>query len=494
MVDDPLVRFDAVHVVSDLHMGGERGFQILREAARLAGYVRRLTALRPDDEVCLVLDGDVFDTLAEEMEGYAAVNDALAVVGRIVADATFAPVWAALAGFVRTPRRRLVFVIGNHDIEIALPPVQRLLLERLAGDDAAARGRVLFSTMGAGFACRVGGTRVFCIHGNEVDAWNYLRYEDLARAARRVNAGQRLEPGEWRPNAGTRMVKDVMNAAKRRYAWIDLLKPENSAAVGTLLVIDPGQVARLGEIAGVVGEKARGDQEFAGRLGATDRFIERAAGRAPPPLETLLGKHLLAARAPAMAEEMLRTAERQLKTPGAADAGNEGTLGTGQLVWDRLTGWITGVDKAEALRRALRDWLRGDASFDIGERDETCSAVLATVGPAVDIVVTGHTHLARAIDLGGGRFYFNTGTWIRLMQFTDAMLDSKSSFLPLWEVLQDGTMARIDTAVVAGQPLLLDRTSAVEVASEGGRVVGRLLEVKGDGSATPLTVRQFERG
>ena len=34
-------------------------------------------------------------------------------------------------------------------------------------------------------------------------------------------------------NAGTRMVKEVMNEVKRRYAWIDLLKPETSAAVGT---------------------------------------------------------------------------------------------------------------------------------------------------------------------------------------------------------------------------------------------------------------------
>ena len=39
-----------------------------------------------------------------------------------------------------------------------------------------------------------------------------------------------LEPSEWGPNAGTKMVKDVMNEVKRRYAWIDLLKPETQAA------------------------------------------------------------------------------------------------------------------------------------------------------------------------------------------------------------------------------------------------------------------------
>lgn len=493
MADDPIARFDAIHVISDIHMGGASGFQVLRETARLAGYVRRLTALRPGDDLALVLDGDVFDTLAEEMEGYIAVNDAVPVVGRIVADAAFAPVWEALAGFVRTARRTLVFVIGNHDIEIALPSVQRLLLDRLAGGDPAARSRVQFSTTGAGFACRVGGARVFCIHGNEVDAWNYVRYEDLARASRRVNAGQRLAPDDWRPNAGTRMVRDVMNVVKRRYAWIDLLKPENSAAVGTLMVIDPGQVARLGEIAGVVGEKAWGEREFAGRLSA-DGFVERAPGARVPTLESLLGSHLLAAKAPAMAESMLRTAERELA--GGGTAAPEGTLGTAGLVWDRLTGWITGVDKAEALRRALQDWLRGDRSFEIGHRDETCDAVLASVGPAVDIVITGHTHLARAIDLGGGRGYFNTGTWIRLMRFTETMLKDEASFRPVWQVLQDGTMARIDAAQLGGQPLLLDRTSAVEVSAEQGRVVSRLLEVHGggDGDGDARCVAQFARG
>src|SRR5207249_4703470 len=100
---------------------------------------------------------------------------------------------------------------------------------RLAGDDLLARARIEFSTAGAGYACSVGGARVYCIHGNEVDAWNYNRYEDLAKVSRRLNAGQSIEQSDWKPNAGTKMVKEVMNEVKRKYAWIDLLKPETSA-------------------------------------------------------------------------------------------------------------------------------------------------------------------------------------------------------------------------------------------------------------------------
>ena len=488
-----LPRHAAIHVISDIHMGGLPGFQILRETQRLAHYILRLAAERPDDELALVLDGDVFDSLAEEIGGgYVAVEQCQAMVARIIDDASFKPVWAALASFARTPRRTLVFVIGNHDIEIAFPAVQRLILARLAGDDLAARARIEFSTTGAGYTCLVGGARVYCIHGNEVDAWNYNRYEDLARLGRRLNAGQPFDPADWRPNAGTKMVKEVMNTVKRRYAWIDLLKPETSAAVGTLMVIDPGQMKKLGELLGIVGEQRRGTGQIDGRLSA-EGFAEPVPGAAAPAsLEQLLGPNLRAAQAAQpVADDMLMASERHLAAgPGAAP---DGTLGTGQLVWDRLTGWITGVDKPEALRRALKDWLEDDRTFDATERDQTCTDVMKTVGPDVDIVVTGHTHLARAIDLGGGRMYFNSGTWIRLMRFSNDMLKDLPTFRPIYEQLIDGRMATLDGASFDGQPLLLDWTTEIEIAAEGAAVVGRLNRITGDGKGAPERLSELRR-
>jgi UDP-2,3-diacylglucosamine pyrophosphatase LpxH len=493
MADDSIARFDAIHVISDIHMGGLAGAQILRETRRLAGFIDRIAAERPGQPVALVLNGDVVDTLAEDVSGFIAVDEAVRTLVRIIDDPAFAGIWRALSGFVRTSQRTLVFVIGNHDLELALPPVQRLIVSRLAQEDAAARGRIEFSTMGAGWTCTVGGTRVFTIHGNEVDPWNLNRYEDLAKAARRLNAGQRLEPSAWQPNAGTRMVKEVMNDIKRRYAWIDLLKPETSAAVGTLLVMDPAQMHKLAALGGVLDERIRARAEVNARL-AADGVVGSPAG--PGSIEALLGDNLLQARSQRLEIDMLRAAERSIEQPdGGLDgtAPQPGTLGTGQLLWDRLTGWITGVRRPEALRRALKDWLRGDGSFRYDDRDATCEAVLQTVGPAVDIVVTGHTHLARAIDLGGGRSYFNSGTWIRLMQFTEAMLADEASFAEVYRWLHDGTMATLDAARFDGRPLLLDRTTEVEVASDGAVVVARLNIVAGDGGGAMETPVQFIR-
>lgn len=491
--------YEEIHVISDIHMGGKPGFQILRETGRLANFIHWVARQRPDDRVALVLNGDVIDTLAEDINGYVAVDDALATVDRIMKDANFAPVWAALKAFVHTDKRSLVVVIGNHDIEIAFPTMQRLILDRLSDGDAAARARVEFSASGAGYTCVVGNARVFCTHGNEVDPWNFNRYEDLSRVARRINSGRTLAPEEWTPNAGTRMVKDVMNEVKKRYAWIDLLKPENSAAIGTLLAIDPSQLGKISKLPAIVGAKVVGSLEVDQRLSA-DGLQRPAAPAAPPSLESLLGPNVLdgmqtaGARPGRSGDDMLLALEQQRSgTARAVNTLGDAPLGVGQLVWDRLTGWLTNVSPDEALRRALQDWLRGDKTFAIDDKDETFNEITAKLGPAIDFTVTGHTHLERAIDMRAGRYYFNSGTWIRLIRFTEAMLAAPESFKPVYKVLKNGSMPAIDAATVSGQPLVLDQTSSVSVSLENGKTVGRLNHVTGDGSLTPSEIKKFER-
>src|SRR5262249_54774859 len=160
--------YDELWVVSDLHMGGERSpgrnFQIFNRGARLANFIRHLTTLRPADDVALLLNGDVIDSLAENVvPGYVAleVETALAMMNHLYNDPAFAPVWDALSNFVRTPKRYLIIVIGNHDIELALSAVESSIRTHLAAGDVAAEARLVFSTRGGGFGCRVGTKRVF---------------------------------------------------------------------------------------------------------------------------------------------------------------------------------------------------------------------------------------------------------------------------------------------------------------------------------------------
>jgi hypothetical protein len=262
-----LTSYDDLYVISDLHMGGRPGFQIMNRGERLARFIRAIVPPeRPAARrVGLVINGDVIDTLAEEFDGYIAAVDAARILERLYADAAFAPVWTALAAFVQQGRGHLIFVLGNHDLELALPGAQRSIRARLAGDDDAAAGRIAFAVDGAGYACRVGGARVFCTHGNEVDAWNVVDYDSLRRLARDDNAGLPFDASAWTPNAGTRLVRDVINRVKRRWPWIELLKPERNVLLGVLLTIDPGTVRYLPSLLPVAW--ARG-----------------AGGRPPPPL------------------------------------------------------------------------------------------------------------------------------------------------------------------------------------------------------------------
>jgi UDP-2,3-diacylglucosamine pyrophosphatase LpxH len=495
-----LPQFEEIHVISDIHMGGKPGSQILRETKRLANFIRWVAKQQPNERVALVLNGDVIDTLAEEnVSGYVAVDEAESTLTRIMSDAPFSPIWDALADFVHADKRALVIVIGNHDVEIAFPNVQRLIVERLSRGDDAAKARIEFSAAGAGYSCMVGKARVFCTHGNEVDTWNFNRYEDLSRVARRLNAGLTLSRDEWTPNAGTRMVKDVMNEVKKKYAWIDLLKPETAAAIGTLLVLDPSQLGKISKLPPILGAKVVGNYQVDKRLFADSLQLPTEADSSPPTLESLLGPNVLdsmkntGSTLGRSGDDMLLALESAQNSPAQPQLMGDAPLGIGQLIWDRLTGWLTSVSHDEALRRALQDWLKGDKTFATDEKDDTYREVTAKLGSSIDFVVTGHTHLARAIDMGAGRFYFNSGTWIRLMRFTDEMLASTASFKQVYDVLVNGHMSAIDAATFNGEPLVLDKTTSVSISLENGRTIGRLNRVTGDGTQAPVVEDQFPR-
>jgi UDP-2,3-diacylglucosamine pyrophosphatase LpxH len=492
--------YDEVHVISDIHMGGaEPGFQVLRETKRLVGYIQWVGQQNPAGQVALVLNGDVFDTLAEKSSDYVMVDRAVEVVSSIMANPSFSGIWAALAAFVALKRRTLVFIIGNHDIEISFPVVQRLIQQRLAGDNPQKRANIEFSTTGAGFSCTVGGATVYCTHGNEVDPWNFNRYEDLAKVGRRLNAGLSLTRQEWTPNAGTRMVKEVMNQVKERYKWIDLLKPETQAAVGTLVVLDSSQAKKIGDLLSIVGRKATDSKEVNQRLSMDGFQTPEPASAAPRPLTQVLGSNLtqgMKAYASAdtqSVDAMLLQAEQNLVTPNAQLFEQDGQLGTGQLILDRLTGWIRNIPKEEALRRAMKDWLSSDETFNISDQDDTYKDVTAATGNSIDFIITGHTHLERAIDMGSGRYYFNCGTWIRLLSFTPDMLKDQASFLPVYKILIDGKMESIDNASFGGKPFVMNQSSAVSIKKTATGAIGSLTHVLGDGTGEPEVIKQFER-
>jgi len=500
-------QFDELYVVSDLHMGGERtegrNFQMFDRGERLAAFVHLLAGREETADIALVLNGDIVDTLAERsVGGYVCLDarTALDTVKRICSDPSFAPVWGALAAFVQTPRRHLVFVVGNHDVELSLPIVEHWIGDCLSGGRTDARPRIHFSTHGAGFACQVGGARVFCTHGNEVDEWNWVDHRALGQLANAMNAGRGVPASEWTPNAGTRLVVDVMNIVKERYPFVDVLKPEVAAVAAILLVLDGETFRRINltDALPVLHDKIRGGLVTKHLLSAEASSLSSApsGALAEETARVLLGPGLLDAvreRRQPSEREMLLTAgvavaEGRRATDSITDGGTTETLGG----WDLFAGWVGLVRREEALRRALADWLKNDATFDVGEKDDLFVQMSQRVSNEVDFVVTGHTHLTRAIRLGAQRYYYNCGTWARLLRLPMQAVRDQSVFeQKVWPILNARSMSSLDDARVPGPdgdvPLLWDRTNAVRIAARDGVVTGDLLRVSdGPNSAVEL--------
>ena len=375
-------QFDKLYAISDLHMGGESGFQILRETERLENFIHWVSEEHSAERTALILNGDVIDTLAEEgVNGYIAIDNAVSIVRRIMGDDSFKGIWQALKQFVKTKDHMLVFILGNHDIELALPAVQQTIIDYLVGQRSEIHARIEFSTIGAGYTCQVGESRIFCTHGNEVDPWNYIRYEDLSKLARRLNADRSLSSNEWEPNAGTKMVKDVMNEVKKTYKWIDLLKPEQEAAVGVLLTLDPSQLGKISKLPSIVGEKIKGQFESNGRLSREGFQQTDTESIQAGTVDRLLGANVmqslkgLSTQTNETADDLLLATEKSFKNRRPYNHPPEEMLGTGQLLWDRFTGWLTGIGEDEALRKALKDWLSEDETFNLGHKDDTYKGV-----------------------------------------------------------------------------------------------------------------------
>ncbi|MDY7233341.1 metallophosphoesterase [Hyalangium rubrum] len=392
---------ESLFVISDLHLGGDTGFQICtaRGRRRLAAFIRGIPSqLSTGQHAHLVLAGDIVDFLAEQPFAAFTPEDSVATakLARIMDHGDTADVWQALRELV-SAGHSLTLLLGNHDLELSLPGPRRLLHQRIGhrgveflyDNQAFVRGPVLIE------------------HGNRYDDWNVVPHDAL-RAVRSALT-RREAPPPMRTVAGSELVVGVMNGLKRQYAFIDLLKPENEAAIPLLAVLDPGAMFKLQQLVRMARQAAR-------------TRTPRDESGAPEERELISGE------AEQTEELLLREAQELL---GASDD----EIGAREHLksWWELYRAGTFEDRREQLRRlrkALRIYVREQhETFAVAEESPRyLKPAEALARRGFRVVVFGHTHLAKRVPmLGGEARYLNTGTWAELMRIPEEVLSDSAA-------------------------------------------------------------------
>jgi predicted phosphodiesterase len=94
--------------------------------------------------------------------------------------------------------------------------------------------------------------------------------------------------------------------------------------------------------------------------------------------------------------------------------------------------WI-GLEKFRARLRATRTGILGEPPEFAQAADELCHR-------GFDTVIFGHTHHRGQVDLGQGRRYLNTGSWLLSSDYVE--IDSGKVDLKVWTGIPDSLPER----------------------------------------------------
>ncbi|HYV07223.1 MAG TPA: hypothetical protein VFB82_21690, partial [Blastocatellia bacterium] len=405
---DATKKAQRVIVISDLHLGGAQP-AMMSSTARLANHIDSLPGrLRSDESLELVIAGDFVDFLAEAPFACWTADQQLAMdkLQRVMTDATFGAVFSSLERLVASGAG-LTILIGNHDLELALPSVQKLFLERL---DATPHQ---VSFVDDRHACRLG--RMLIEHGNRYDGANENDWTNLRIIS---SAQSRMEdsPVELRASAGSWLVEKVVSPLKARYPFIDLLQPQGELVALLLAAFEPGLILDLPKLARVMRAQRLQSINMSGSQPGRTHAVAAKDSSLPrdPELERVFGD----------AYEVLRRPPEQVSLSDVfLAAWNSRSDGLAELL-DR--GEDLPQKRLEQIRVAMKRLLLDDKSDRLdGDTEQYGAAARRLIESSkgeVELVVMGHTHLPRRVGPAGLATYINTGTWADVVRVPSEVL------------------------------------------------------------------------
>lgn len=391
---------EEIIVVSDLHLAAESSRGLFQADDQLAEFLQWV--LNDFSSCHVILNGDVFDFLVgKRQEAAMNLDDAATEAASIVNN--HKKVFEALSHIANSEAHELIILGGNHDPETALPTVQEQIERSLKSSDShsmkpsCSHFPIRWLTNGEGALLQVDGTKVLIEHGDQYDAWNWIDHEALRRviclASRNVpyqDAYRKKSP------PGSRLVVNRFNHIRDQFPWLQTLQPLSASILPLALEVILPQVSST-ERSKLI-KAAKEFRDFGLRS-----LMDTAVRNISPEREYW-----------ATEDE-----ERQLLSEWLAQYERE------EKVWGALDDTKAWLRRAAArlrnltARRLLKRVAYRDTFYDISASDGNYDAVARLVSRGTNLVVHGHTHSAKAYQVGQG-LYLNTGTWGQLTELPNA--------------------------------------------------------------------------
>ena len=441
---------DLVYALSDTHLSLSGPEQLFFHGTLLAATIRKISRHacligQHGKRTAMVIHGDFIDFLAIadrypdpatwDIGVFFDRINAPETLLRIMDDQGNQEVFAALSQFVRSPVVELIFLVGNHDLELSLPTVQQVMRQRLADGDHAAEKRIRFIDNGTGYRCRVGDRNILFIHGNEADWINTVDFEGVRQACQDLKRG--IEPsGAVRPSLGTMLMTRTYRRLRKKFPFLDLVKPEIEDNLPLIL----GAADHLGrDFLSLI-------QTWTKWLTGNNRFLLEDGWQTGGEHRQILPRQMLN-EDDLLLDIFQDLHNGRLRAPEEVSPYDD-LESLSQLLGSRshFAKYFFRIISCVNNRNVAfcRNWLADnrqirDRSFDLKDMDPIVSITKEKsrlVGPEIDLLVAGHTHLTRCLTTPEGYYYYNTGTWSPVIRIPSELLE-ESSEAALSFVLQE---------------------------------------------------------
>lgn len=373
-------------VISDLHLGNGGPYDSFAGEEALPALIDQYSG--PNRRI--FVNGDGVDFLMNEDPPALNVGRAVEQAKAIAACSTSAAVFQCL-GRALAAGTEVVFRLGNHDLELALPEVQAVFRNALGQPQEVAK-KLVFQLGDAPFVVEAGGVRVLITHGEENDPWNKVDdYKALVSESR-----------EFKFAPGSLLVKKILNPLTTLYRlkFVNLLKPDFQGAALAALAVAPTAVKLVlqGATANILWQLFR-------KSSGPASFVEDE--------DMGLAKRIEGAGLSADEQEAMEA----FFGDGAlafSDDETQGPFGGARMKMAKA-----GLKLYARFQRELAGQV-GDSFFGLEPTpDEWKEAQRLASKFNVSVVIVGHTHAARW-GQKDGLLFANTGTWIWLMKLPPA--------------------------------------------------------------------------